>query len=95
MFSTFHKAGLQTRHLVKFVGVSRITASRWLNDHGIEPHPQLIGKVSRFLNLVKQAYDAGELPFPPNIAKSDENNYLTGLFRKYLKNQKESSGDLR
>lgn len=90
MFEVIHKAKLKPRHVVKFVGVGRVAASRWLNDH-VEPHVQLLPKVKRFLDLVSRAVDEGKLPFPSGVRKQDENGYLSELFRQYLKEEKQGT----
>lgn len=86
MFAIVRKAKLKTRHIEKICKVSRITASRWMNGHA-EPHPQILARVQGFLALVERAVEEGRLPFPVNLLRQDEMNYLRRLFREYRDSQ--------
>lgn len=72
---TFHKAKLRPKHLAPLVGVSRVTASLWLNRHG-NPHLLLRNKVNELADLISKALDDGKLPIPERVSKSEEVKYL-------------------
>lgn len=71
----FLKAKLRPKHVAPLVGVSRVTASLWLNGHG-NPHHLIAGKVAKMAQLVSQAISDGKLPIPESVSKSDEVKYL-------------------
>ncbi len=72
---TFKQAGLRPKHLAHAIGVSRVTASLWLNGHG-NPHVLLRKKVNDYADLVSKAIERGKLPIPSAVSKSDEVKYL-------------------
>lgn len=72
---TFKKAGLRPKHLAPILGVSRVTASIWLNGHG-EPHVLLKKKVDALAALVSKAIEARKLPIPEDVSKSEEVGYI-------------------
>lgn len=72
---TFRKAKLGPRHVAPMVGVSRVTASLWLNHHS-EPHVLLQNKVNELADLIGKALASGELPIPDKVSKSEEVKYL-------------------
>lgn len=72
---TFIAAGLRPKHLSPILGISRVTASIWLNGHG-NPHVLLHKKVANLAHLVSKAVDSGKLPIPADVSKSDEVKYL-------------------
>jgi len=72
---TLKQAGLRPKHIAPALGVSRVTASLWLNGHG-NPHVLLRQKVSEFAELVNKAIRCGKLPIPETVSKSDEVKYL-------------------
>lgn len=71
----FKKAKLRPKHVAPMVGVSRVTASLWLNGHSY-PHHLIAGKVANLAQLVSKAMDDGKLPIPDSVSKSDEVKYL-------------------
>lgn len=73
--NTFREAGLRPKHLAPIIGVSRVTASIWLNGHG-EPHVLLRKKVDALEALVRKAIQARKLPIPADVSKSEEVEYL-------------------
>lgn len=79
---TFKAAKLEPRHVAKLLKVSRVTASTWLNGH-VEPHTLITPKLDKLAVLVQRAMEAGELPFPPGVARQDQVQYLTGVLRKH------------
>lgn len=60
-FKIMTKAQLAPRHLVAFLGVSRVAASNWVNGHS-SPHTLLQSKVEYFLDAVKDAVEREGLP---------------------------------
>lgn len=72
---TFREAGLRPKHLAPILGVSRVTASIWLNGHG-EPHVLIRKKVDVLAELVSKAIKARKLPIPADVSKSEEVKYL-------------------
>lgn len=72
---TFLEAKLRPKHLAPILGVSRVTASVWLNRHG-EPHVLLRKKVDILAALVSKALEAGKLPIPSGVNRSEEVKYL-------------------
>lgn len=75
---TFRQARLESRHVAKLIGVSRVTASLWLNGHS-KPHVLLHEKVNLFADAVSKATDAGKLPIPEGVSKSEEVKYLDAI----------------
>ncbi len=76
---TFREAGLGARHIAKLVGVSRVTASLWLNGH-CKPHVLLQEKVNLLAESIAGALASGKLPIPLGVSKSDQVKYLDDLF---------------
>lgn len=72
---TFRKAGLRPKHLAPILGVSRVTASIWLNGHG-QPHVLIRKKVDALAELVSKALAARKLPIPEDVSKTEEVRYL-------------------
>lgn len=71
----FLEAELRPRHLAALLGVSRVTASLWLNGHG-EPHVLIRKKVDALAELVSKAIESRSLPIPADVSKSEEVEYL-------------------
>lgn len=76
---TFRKAKLGARHIARLVGVSRVTASLWLNGH-CKPHVLLQEKVNLLAVKVADALASGKLPIPEGVSKSEEVKHLNTLF---------------
>ncbi len=60
-FSVFYRAGIGPGVLAKLMGVSRVTASQWVNGHA-EPHRLLKERVDSLLTKVNYAVSHGRLP---------------------------------
>lgn len=60
------KAGIAPRHISTKLGISRVTASNWLNGH-TQPHRLLMGVVVELLANVSAAVAAGDLPAPRDL----------------------------
>ncbi len=71
--------------LAKFIGVTRVTASRWLNGHH-SPIGAAAKKIAILEKVITKATKEGLLPFPSgvesNVARYD---YLKELTRAYIK----------
>ena len=57
------RAGLETRHIAKLMGIHKITASNWLN-RDITPNRFLRDKVSRLMEALELGLEDGTLPAP-------------------------------
>lgn len=75
---TFREAKLASRHIAKLLGVSRVTASLWLNGHS-NPHVLLQEKVKQLAEAVSKATENGKLPIPIGVSKSEEVKYLDAI----------------
>lgn len=75
---TFREAKLASRHIAKLLGVSRVTASLWLNGH-TSPHVLLQEKVMQLADAVSKATQQGKLPMPEGVSKSEEVKYLDSI----------------
>jgi hypothetical protein len=76
---TFREAGLGARHISKLAGVSRVTASLWLNGH-CNPHVLLQEKVNLLAEIIDAALASGKLPMPQGVSKSEEVKIIDDLF---------------
>jgi hypothetical protein len=62
-FEPLKTAGITPGTLAKLLGVSRVTASQWMNGHA-NPHKLLTNRVERFLRMVALALEHKLLPLP-------------------------------
>jgi DNA-binding XRE family transcriptional regulator len=62
-FESVKKAGITPGVVAKLVGVSRVTASQWVNGHA-QPHKLLASRVREFLAIVDIAVEKKLLPLP-------------------------------
>lgn len=84
MFEKIKEAGLTPDHVAKIVGVSRVTASRWLNGHfGV--HRLLNAKVQRLLDAVERGLQAGDFPLPPDVPRAMRLMEIKAVLRKHIK----------
>lgn len=70
-FRVITKAGLTQREFGKLLGVSRVTANRWI--HGYEPHYLMQERVVDMLARIEEAVEANKLPL--SVAYDRENRY--------------------
>jgi hypothetical protein len=70
MFEVVKQAKIKPVDLAKFLNVSRVTVSLWLNGHK-KPHHLLRHRVDLFLKAVKMAVDSGSLPLPADTKRAD------------------------
>lgn len=75
---TFREARLASRHIARLLGVSRVTASLWLNGHS-NPHVLLHEKVMQLAEAVSKMTDEGKLPIPFGVSKSEEVKYIDAI----------------
>ena len=83
MFDIAKEAGLGPSDLSKLLKVARVTASLWLNGHA-NPHHLLRTKVTRLLDGVGRAVEAGELPAPVDLRRGERTAYIERTIVKHL-----------
>lgn len=62
--------------------VNRVTVSLWLNGHTV-PSSLVKDRLQVFLDAVKAAYEAGDLPVPFDVSRRERGLYLTNLLSRY------------
>jgi hypothetical protein len=81
VFESVKKAGITPQLIATCIKVTRPTAYSWLA--GGTPSIHLLPKVRTFIKLVDRALAAGELPFPPGVAKKDRLTYLKDVLQRH------------
>lgn len=74
-FAPVHEAQLGPADLAKLCAVSRVTASLWLNNH-TQPHHLLTERVTKIVDGIKAAVDAGLLPVPHHVTRRERGLYV-------------------
>lgn len=64
------------------VGVSRVTASLWVNSR-TQPHSLIREKVDRFIDAVRQAVQAERLPVPYSVTRRERGHYLRSVLAEF------------
>ena len=88
-FTILAKAGITPGIAAKLVGVSRVTASQWVNGHA-SPHRLLGNKVHEFLRLVKLALEQKLLPL---ASYPGRHNVMTEISKALVKAAKDQAGE--
>lgn len=72
MFDILKKdqANIGVGNFAKIAGVSRVTASLWINGH-TKPHMLHADKIAVILASIKLALDKGLLPIPLNVVRKE------------------------
>lgn len=68
--------------IARCVGVSRVTASLWMNKHN-GPHHLIRDRLERFVDAVAKAVQAGQLPVPHAITRRERTHYLKSVLAEY------------
>lgn len=74
-FHILKQAGIGPTDISRMVGVSRVTASGWLNNK-FSPSRLLEDRLQKFIDVVKLALEAGELPVPQAVGRNGRAQYL-------------------
>lgn len=82
MFKPVVEAGLKPGEVADLLNVCRVTASRWLNYHSV-PHHLIQDRVDKFLETVKAALAAGDLPLSNDIRPRERLSYLRKVFASH------------
>jgi hypothetical protein len=76
-------AGLTPQVLGRLIGISRVTASYWLNGHR-QPHPLLRRKVVLLLDGVRREVQIGSLPPPVALPVKKQGQLVEAALAKYF-----------
>ncbi len=71
MKETLAAAGINVSEFARLCGVTRVTASTWVNKRHA-PHHYLRDRVAKLLALIVDATEAGALPVPNDPSSSRE-----------------------
>lgn len=83
-FNILKKAGLKPADFSKLVKVHRVTVSLWVHKHN-EPHHLLAARVSKMLDAVRAAVDAGDLPVSFDVPRRERALKIQRAVLKYIK----------
>lgn len=83
MFEQAISAGIKPRHVAKILGISRVTASQWLNNH-TEPHSLLRSRVKLLLESINKAVEDQKLPSPKHYRGKEESSYICSTLEHYM-----------
>lgn len=83
-FAILKKAGLKPADFGKLLKVHRVTASLWVNGHA-NPHTFLVPRVTKMLDAVKAALDAGDLPLSFDVTRRERGLHISRAVVKHLK----------
>jgi transcriptional regulator with XRE-family HTH domain len=78
------QAGLRPRHIQRILGVSRPTASQWMNGKK-RPHVLLASKIEPFMAAVKRALEDGKLPCTEDIPRNERTTRVLSTLREYMR----------
>lgn len=81
-FSTLHLARLTPIDVARALGVTRVTASMWLNKH-TQPHSLIRERVEKFLDAVYRAVEAGQLPVPHRVTRRERRRYIQDVLARF------------
>jgi len=82
LVETLESAGLQPNDITRHLAVTRATASAWLNGHS-QPHALHAAEVDRFLDAVRRAVEAGELPAPKDMPRLERRRRIDGVLLRH------------
>ena len=83
-FRILKKAGLKPADFSKLIKVHRVTVSLWVNGHNNPP--SLLGnRVTKMLDAVKRAVDAGALPLSFDVPRRERALHIQRAVSKHLK----------
>jgi len=83
MFEVVKAAKIKPVDVAKFLNVSRVTVSLWLNGHK-KPHHLLRHRVDLFLEAVQMAVDDGSLPLPSDTKRADRFDKISAELARAL-----------
>lgn len=83
-FGILKKAGLSPADFSKLVKVHRVTVSLWINGHN-NPHALLSARVTKMLDGVRRAVDAGSLPLSFDIPRRERALHIQRAVGKFVK----------
>jgi len=83
MIKIIVKYGIAPRHVIRFIPVTRATASSWLNGKS-KPADDKTPLLQRFINAIRTAEKYGELPVPAIYKGRARDTYIVDLLGKYL-----------
>lgn len=77
------EVGLTPQVLGRLLGISRVTASYWLNGHR-QPHPLLKRKVIKLLEAVALEVQSGRLPPGVGLPMRQQSQIVESALVKYF-----------
>jgi hypothetical protein len=77
-------AGLTPQVLGRLLGISRVTASYWLNGHR-QPHPLLRQRIVILLDGVRREVQIGALPPPVAMPLRQQSQIVEAALAKYFR----------
>lgn len=83
-FTWLHDAGVRPRHIAALLKLNRGTVSGWINGRA-QPHHFLVARVTRIMDALKAASDAGLLPPPKKLKGEEKTKYIKNVVVDNLK----------
>lgn len=83
-FDVVKTAGLTVTDFAKIAGVSRVTASLWINGHSA-PHALHASKIARLLKALTKAIKSRQLPAPGGMSRTSYVRYVKSVLSNHLK----------
>lgn len=93
MFEVVKAAKIKPVDVAKFLNVSRVTVSLWLNGHK-KPHHLLRHRVDLFLEAVQMAVDKGSLPLPADTKRAERFEKISAVLVHELHNMDRALSDV-
>lgn len=81
-FSILEAAGITVSEFARLAGVSRPTASGWINGHR-DPHPWIAERVDRLLGSIHKAVSANALPVYRPAKSRDLTDQIHQILREH------------
>lgn len=88
MFKPVKQAKLTVQEFATIAGVSRVTASLWLNGHK-KPHLLHASKISMLINAIDLAIYKEQLPLPTTVTRVDRIAKIKKIIAACIKDLKE------
>lgn len=81
--SLFKEAGLGPTDISRFTGVSRVTASSWMNFR-TSPSSLVAEKLQKLIDATERALDAGDLPLPYEVSRRERGQIVQSILNSHV-----------
>jgi len=82
MFQIAKDARITPNDFAKLLGVSRVTASLWFNQHN-KPHHLIRKRVEETIAAITKGMEGGDFPVPYEVVRRERYLYIQKVIKKH------------